>query len=97
MTGDNEFRLRVTDDTAALLRKLHPEIKKHIRHALELIIDDPYCGKALKDDLEGIRSLRIKRYRVIYRVVSKLKQIDIIAVGPRKNIYEETFRIISKE
>lgn len=97
MTGDNEYRLRVTDDTATLLRKLHPEIKKHIRYALEMIIDDPHCGKALKDDLEGIRSLRIKRYRVIYRVVTQLKQIEIIAVGPRKNIYEETFRIISRE
>ena len=97
MVSDNEYRLKVTDETASLLRKLHPEIKKHIRYALEMLIDDPYCGKALKDDLEGIRSLRIKRYRIIYRVVSKSKQIEIVAVGPRKNIYEETFRIISKE
>ena len=97
MSAGNAYKLRVPDDIALFLQKLHPELKKHIRHALELIINDPYCGKALKDDLEGIRSLRIKRYRIIYRFVNKSKQIEIIAVGPRKNIYEETFRITSKE
>ena len=97
MSAGNAYKLRVPDDIALLLQKLHPELKKHIRHALELIINDPYCGKALKDDLEGIRSLRIKRYRIIYRFVNKSKQIEIIAVGPRKNIYKETFRIISRE
>lgn len=97
MAGENEYILRVPDEIVSLLHKLHPEIKKHIRHALGMIVDDPYCGKALKDDLEGIRSLRIKRYRIIYRVVPELMQIEIITAGPRKNIYEETFRIISRE
>ena len=97
MSAGNAYKLRVPDDIALLFQKLHPDLKKHIRYALELIINDPYCGKALKDDLEGIRSLRIKRYRIIYRFVNKSKQIEIIAVGPRKNIYEETFRIISRE
>ena len=97
MVRENEYGLTVPDEIVSLLRKLHPEIKKHIRHALELIIADPYCGKALKDDLEGIRSLRVKRYRIIYRVVHELKQIEIITAGPRKIIYEETFRIISRE
>lgn len=94
MVSDVNYRLRVPDDAVRFLRKLHPGIKKHIRHALEMIVSDPFCGKALKDDLEGLRSLRVKRYRVVYRVVSGLKEIEIIAVGPRKIIYEETFKII---
>ncbi len=92
-----EYRLRVPDETASFLRKLHPEIKRHIRKALEMIVHDPFCGKALKDELEGMRSLRVKRYRLVYRVVAGVKEIEIIAFGPRKNIYEETFRIISRE
>ncbi len=92
-----EYRLRVPDETASFLRKFHPEIKRHIRKALEMIVHDPFCGKALKNDLEGMRSFRVKRYRLIYRVVSGVKEIEIIAIGPRKNIYEETFRIISRE
>ena len=36
------------------------------------------------------------RFKIIYRISSK-QIIDIIAVGPRKTIYEETYRIIKKE
>ena len=92
-----EYRVRVPDETVSFLRKLHPEIRRHIRRGLEMIVHDPFCGKALKDELEGMRSLRVKRYRLIYRVVSDTKEIEIIAVGPRRNIYEETLRIIGRE
>jgi mRNA interferase RelE/StbE len=46
--------------------------------------------------LEGLKSYRIRRFRIIYRISSK-QIIDVVAVGPRKNIYEETYRIIRKE
>ena len=91
------YRLRVPEETVRFLRKLHPEIKRHLRKALEMMLHDPFCGKALKDDLEGLRSFRVKRYRLVYRVVSEVKEIETIAIGPRRNIYEETFRLISLE
>jgi len=50
----------------------------------------------LRDDLEGLKSYRIGRFRIIYRVSSK-KNIEIVAVGPRKSIYEETLRILKKQ
>ncbi len=34
--------------------------------------------------------------RIIYRVSGK-KYIEVVAIGPRKNIYEETLRILKKE
>jgi mRNA interferase RelE/StbE len=58
-------------------------------------LDDPACGKALKEELDGLRSYRFKRFRIIYRIGSR--SIDILAIGPRRSIYEETFRIISRE
>jgi len=63
---------------------------------LQLIVTEPESGKFLKDDLEGLKSCRISRFRIIYRISSK-KTFDIVAVGPRKTIYEETYRIIKKE
>lgn len=44
-----------------------------------------------------MRSYRVKRYRIIYRIVAGENYLEIIALGPRRNIYEETFKIISKE
>lgn len=91
-----QYRLRVPDEVAALLRNLHPLIKSQIKVSLQAIVADPKCGKALKDELQGLRSYRVKRYRVIYRIVPGKKYLEIIAIGPRRNIYEETFKIISR-
>lgn len=87
--------LRVPADIASLIRNLHPQIKSSVRLALNTILNDPNSGKSLKDELAGLRSYRVKRYRIVYRISSAKKELEIIAIGPRKNIYKETFRIIS--
>jgi len=92
---DGKFILRVPDDVASVLKKLHPTIKSHIRSGLRTILADPYKGKALKYELHGLRSYRVKRYRIIYRIGLELQHIEILAIGPRKVIYEETFRILA--
>ena len=89
------MRLRVPDEIVSLIRDMHPDLKKKVRAAFDEILNDPFCGKTLKDELAGLRSFRIKRFRIIYKVSSK-KEISIVALGPRKYIYEETFRIIKK-
>jgi len=88
-------KFRVPDEIVSLIRGMHPVLKKRIKLAFNEILKDPYCGKAFKEELDGLRSFPIKRFRIIYKVSSK-KQISIIALGPRKYIYEETFRIIKK-
>ena len=91
------YRLRVPDRIAAVLRKLHPTIKSHIRAGLRIIIENPDAGKALREELKGLRSFRVKRYRIIYRPDSEKRCIEIVAIGPRRIIYEETFRLLSHE
>lgn len=61
-----------------------------------MILETPYCGKPLKDELEGLRSLRVKRFRIIYQLNTDNKEVDIVVIGPRKTIYEETYRFIRK-
>jgi mRNA interferase RelE/StbE len=89
-------KLRVPDEAVALIRGCHPELKRKIKAGLRQIVTEPESGKFLKDELEGLKSYRISRFRIIYRISSK-RTIDIVAVGPRKIIYEETYRIIRKE
>jgi mRNA interferase RelE/StbE len=88
--------LRVPDDVAALIRGCHPLLKRKIKAGLRQILTEPESGKSLKDELQGLRSYRISKFRIIYRI-SRKQTIDIVAVGPRKTIYEETYRIIKKE
>ena len=90
------YKLRITEDTVSLIRGLHPQLKKKIRAALLEITDNPHTGKALKDELKGLLSYRIKKTRIIYRLTGK-KFIDILAIGPRKSIYEETYKLLKKK
>ncbi len=90
------YRIKLPDNVAALLRSLHPDLKKKARAALRILSTNPQDGKTLRDDLEGLRSYRVGRFRIIYRTTAK-KHIEVVAIGPRKRIYEETLRILKKE
>ncbi len=89
-------KVRIPDEVAALLRGLHPVLKAKAKAALKDIAANPNAGKALKDELEGLSSYRVGRFRVVYRI-SPRRQVEIVAVGPRKRIYQETSRILAKE
>lgn len=89
------YRLKLSEETRSLVQHLHPELKRKVRAALEQILQDPYSGKALREELEGLRSFPVGRFRIIYR--PSLRTIEIVAIGPRKNIYEETLRLIRQE
>jgi mRNA interferase RelE/StbE len=89
------YRLRVPDETADFLRSLHPEIKRKIRAALDIIASQPSAGKSLQDQLKGLKSLKVGRFRIIYKVASG-RIIEIVAVGPRQTVYEETYRLLKK-
>ena len=88
-------QLRVPADVARLIQNLHPGLMRKVRDALEQILADPHSGKALKDELEGLRSFRVGRFRIVYRIATG-RRIDLVAVGPRAIIYEGTYRRIAK-
>lgn len=76
-----------------MIRGLHPELTRKVRASLELICNEPVAGKALRDDLAGLRSFRVGRFRIIYRVAAR-QVIEVVAVGPRRTIYRETARLL---
>jgi mRNA interferase RelE/StbE len=88
-------KLIVPRDIRELIRKTHPVLKKKLRASLKMILSGPNSGKPLMDELSGLRSLRVSSFRVIYRIRST-GEIELVAIGPRERIYEETFRLIQK-
>ncbi|MFC1840286.1 type II toxin-antitoxin system RelE/ParE family toxin [Thermodesulfobacteriota bacterium] len=90
------YKLRIPEYLVKDIRSLHPDIKKKVRNALKINEEDPYSGKVLKDELEGLRSFRIKKLRIIYQIEEE-KEIKIVALGPRAYIYEETYRLLKKK
>jgi len=91
-----QYKIRTSDEIANLIRGTHPLLKKKIRSALTIMVNNPDIGKSLKDELTRLKSYRVSTYRIIYRISSR-QCIELIAIGPRKTIYEETYRLIKKE
>jgi mRNA-degrading endonuclease RelE of RelBE toxin-antitoxin system len=77
-----------------VIRHLPPELKAKVKAALRSIADDPYRAIELRDELKGLRSHRLGRFRVIYRIVGSL--VLIVALGPRAGIYERAAAELSR-
>ena len=89
-------RLLVPRRLKELLRGLHPALKVKVRAGLDLIRTDPAAGKALRGELAELRSLRVGRLRIVYRVAPG-RVIELVAVGPRRTIYEDTLRFLRRQ
>jgi mRNA interferase RelE/StbE len=83
------YRILFTKEAKKNIEKLDPSIAKIVGKAIESLARTPVKGKPLAYDLAGLRSLRTSDYRIIYRIKEKELLIIVIAVGPRKEIYEK--------
>jgi mRNA interferase RelE/StbE len=90
------YRLVVPKEIQELVRKMHPDLKRKVRASLRIIVSELGSGKALMDELAGLRSFRVRSFRIIYRIADA-ERIELVAVGPRRRIYEETMRILRRK
>jgi len=88
------YRIEMPRLLRDLIRHLPPELKAKVKAALRSISDDPYRAKELSEELAGLRSYRIGRSRVICRIVGSM--VQIVALGPRVDIYERAAAEFSK-
>jgi mRNA-degrading endonuclease RelE of RelBE toxin-antitoxin system len=82
-----KYSLVTTEEPQDFLRHLPPALKKKIKQALQDIVENPSCGKALQDELKGLFSYKVGQVRIIYRVHDH--SIHLITIGPRKTIYQK--------
>lgn len=85
------YRVLIPPHVEGLIAKFHPSLKKKIRAALDDLAQDPYQGKPLKEELMGLYSYRVARYRIIYSIHHDVLEVHVVAMGPRKIIYQSIF------
>ena len=83
------YRLAIRSAAAEVIRRLPPGVKRAVRAALDSLAGDPTIGAALQGELEGRCKLRVRRFRIIYSVDRAGRVVNVLAVGHRRNIYEE--------
>lgn len=83
------FRVDIPPHVAAVIRSLHPDLKRLIKSAIRTIAADPECGEPLKRELDGLHKYRVRRFRIVYSVEQKKHTIRLMAVGHRRSVYDE--------
>ena len=91
-----KWEIRFTPEASRLLLKIHPENKKQLKQALNELQQNPYTGKDLQEELFEFKSLRLKKYRVIYTGSEENKYIEIYYSGPRSDVYEQFRRLLTE-
>jgi mRNA-degrading endonuclease RelE of RelBE toxin-antitoxin system len=71
--------LKAPAEVRNIIRHLSPVLKRKVRAALADILEDPTCGKALKEELEGYWSLQVGRTRIIYRLTTAASRSSLSA------------------
>jgi mRNA-degrading endonuclease RelE of RelBE toxin-antitoxin system len=79
----------VSDQIAAL----HPEIKRKPRAAVDDVLQGRERGKPLRENLSGLFSVRLGKFRLILRPHPG-GDLEIVAFGPRASVYEEVARLM---
>jgi mRNA interferase RelE/StbE len=82
------YRLVYSKTSRDLIAKLHPDIKPVIRARLGALAGKPFSGKILERELSGYRSLKVGRFRIIYKLNEEKGVIEVHYVGRRRDVYE---------
>lgn len=91
------YRLVIPPLVEETITHLPPNLKRKIRSALEAIREDPHLGKPLKDELRGLWSYPVSRYRIVYRIHRGRIEIQVIDLGPRNLIYARVLEAMREE
>ena len=87
------YRVSIPPHVADVLAHVPPAIKQDAKRAIRILSEDPHAGEPLKRELKGLRKYRIRSFRIVYRLVTDRRLIQIMGVGPRGTIYDVVRRL----
>jgi mRNA interferase RelE/StbE len=70
------------------IKKLPKNKQIKVLTTIEKLKNDPYAGKKLKGEFEGLRSLKIWPYRIIYRYLPQERLLFINVIQHRQRVYK---------
>jgi mRNA-degrading endonuclease RelE of RelBE toxin-antitoxin system len=80
------------------LKKLPPDVRKHLLHEVDVLRTHPQAGQKLQGNMRNLRSLHTRYknadYRLAYEVKEKEQAIAIWYVASRENFYKQLEKLL---
>ena len=81
------YTLVISPKLLKKLEKLDKAEKERVSDKINDILENPEKYKPLRYELKGLRSARVGKWRIIYRIEGN--EVIILSIGHRKNVYEK--------
>ncbi|PIY69483.1 hypothetical protein COY90_00420 [Candidatus Roizmanbacteria bacterium CG_4_10_14_0_8_um_filter_39_9] len=78
----------LSHDASKQYKRLPISDKTKINKKLITLYQDPYGGKKLAGELEGIRSLRVWPYCILYAINKKTNMVEMHKIAHRQSVYK---------
>ncbi len=69
----------------ARLKRSDPKLFRQVAARLDLLLNDPFSGKALVGNLKGYYSYRVRDYRVLYAIENE--RLLVLQIEHRREAY----------
>jgi len=83
-----KYRLELTSRFDKELHKLPRQVMSRIAENIEELKVNPHSFKRLHGELEGLYSMRVGDYRVIYIVDEDKGRVILLSAAHRRRVYE---------
>lgn len=81
------YRIIIAPEARKGLKTIARIYQEGVSEALQALKEDPFLGKPLSRELAGRYSYKVGVYRIIYKIYTREKLINIISAGHRATIY----------
>ena len=81
------YRIIISTRASKELRNLPADMRRKIDRAIDILRENPFMGKKLHADFEGMRSLRVWPYRIVYVIARHIVTVTVLRVGHRQGVY----------
>ena len=82
------YEVRIEPSAEKGLNKIDKKYKSKILLNLNQLSINPYIGKKLTGQYEGLFSLRVWPYRIIYKIYKKYLLVVVIKIAHRQGVYK---------
>jgi len=79
--------LRIKRSAAKALEAIPKHERLRLIEAIDRLCDSPGAGSALKGEFEGLRRLRVGRYRIVYEWRQEELLILVVRIAHRREAY----------
>jgi mRNA-degrading endonuclease RelE of RelBE toxin-antitoxin system len=86
-----DHRLLISAEISDRVRQLPPDLKRKVRAILDALLRETLNGKPLQGQLLGFHSIRVGKFRVVYRLLRD--GVEVLTIGPRRTVYDEAERL----